>query len=462
MSFKKNTCFLLLFILINTTITAQENWQSLIKDKTLSNFQKLNGTAEYEYKDGILTGLTKAKTPNTFLATKKKYSDFILEFEVKIEYGMNSGVQFRSNTVDGKPEGRVFGYQAEIETSPRKWAGGIYDESRRGWLYPLSHNEDGQNAFINGTWNKYRIEAIGNHIKTWVNGIQCANLVDDMTAEGFIAFQVHDVGEHGIEGQKVQWKNVRILTENLEAALWETKAVAFEISYLTNELTANEIRKGWRLLWDGKTANGWRGAKLEKFPEKGWTMENGVLKIEKSDGLESENGGDIITIDQFSNFELVLDFKISEGANSGIKYFVEPNLNKEKGSAYGLEFQILDDVLHPDAKKGVNGNRTVGSLYDLIPAKNLTEVNRNSKRFDKNGFNRARIIVKNGKIEHWLNEIKVVEYDRYSQVFDALISHSKYKEIQDFGKQAKGHILLQDHGDFVEFKNIKIREFLGD
>jgi len=405
-----------------------------------------------------LTGITKHNTPNTFLATKKTYSDFILEFEVKIEYGMNSGVQFRSETVGGKPEGRVFGYQAEIETSPRKWAGGIYDEARRGWLYPLTHSKKSQNAFVNGTWNKYRIEAIGNHIKTWVNGVACANLIDEKTAEGFIAFQIHGIGKNEKSGKKVQWKNIQILTENIAAASWTTKEKTFEISYLDNQLTPNEIRKGWRLLWDGKTSKGWRSAKSAEFPKKGWTIENGILSVEKSEGNESRNGGDIITMEQFSNFELVLDFKITDGANSGIKYFVDPNLNKGKGSAYGLEFQILDDKRHPDAKKGVNGNRTVGSLYDLIPAGNLTEANRETKRFSKNGFNRARIIVNNGKVEHWLNEVKVVEYDRYSQIFDALISHSKYKDIEGFGKQTQGHILLQDHGDLVKFKNIKIRE----
>ena len=450
---------LLLLILLNTVLIAQENWVELFTDSELSDFTKLNGTADFVFEDGILTGTTKHNTPNTFLATKKKYSNFILEFEVKIEYGMNSGVQFRSNTVDDKPTGRVFGYQAEIETSPRKWAGGVYDEARRGWLYPLTHNPKGQNAFTNGTWNKYRIEAVGNHIKTWVNGIQCANLVDDATSEGFIAFQVHGIWKELEDGKKVQWKNARILTKNIEKALLETKDNVFEMSYLTNQLTENEIRTGWRLLWDGKTTNGWRSAKNNQFPEKGWKVENGTLQVEASDGGESNNGGDIITVEQFSNFELCLDFKISKGANSGIKYFVDPNLNKGSGSAFGLEFQILDDAVHPDAKKGVNDNRTMGALYDLIPPKNLSEANRDTKRVNGNNFNRARIIVKDGKVEHWLNEVKIVEYNRYAQVFDALIAHSKYKDLKGFGQQNQGHILLQDHGDLVEFKNIKIREF---
>ncbi|MFK7947165.1 MAG: DUF1080 domain-containing protein [Saprospiraceae bacterium] len=445
----------ILLILFTTIVNAQSNWQPLFKNKKLNNFQQLGGTAKYEFKDGILTGYTKPNTPNSFLATKKIYSDFILEFEVKIEYGMNSGVQFRSETNDEK--GYVFGYQCEIETSDRKWAGGIYDESRRGWLYPLTRNEKGQNAFKNGTWNTFRIEAIGHTIRTWVNGVQCTNLVDNWTSEGFIAFQVHDVGKHGKANQKVQWKNIRIISQNLKNQRFEPTENAVEISYLNNELTDYEIRKGWRLLWDGETTNGWRSAKSMEFPTKGWSIKDGLLRVSKSNGAESENGGDIITIDQFSNFELSVDFKISKGANSGIKYFVNTDWNKEKGSAIGLEFQVLDDAEHLDAQRGVNGNRTAGALYDLIPPKNLSEPNRDGKRYGY-GFNRARIVVKDGKVEHWLNEIKVVEYDKNSQVFEALIQHSKYKNIQGFGQNEKGHILLQDHGDSVTFKNIKIRE----
>ena len=132
-----------------------------------------------------------------------------------------------------------------------------------------------------------------------------------------------------------------------------------------NTLTKQEQANGWKLLWDGKTTNGWRGAKLDKFPEKGWVIEDGVLKVLKSAGAESANGGDIVTTSQYSNFILKVDFKITAGANSGIKYFVNPDLNKGEGSAIGCEFQILDDNLHPDAKLGVKGNRKLGSLYEI-------------------------------------------------------------------------------------------------
>ena len=449
--------YTLFFCLFSICCHAQENWKALFTNADLEDFQQLNGEANYTFKDGVLTGTTKSNTPNSFLATKKTYTDFILEFEVLIENGMNSGVQFRSQTKNNEPDGRVFGYQVEIETSERKWAGGIYDEARRGWLYPLTHNEKGQNTFVKGTWNKYRIEAIGAHLKTWINDIQCANLVDDMTAEGFIAFQVHDIGSKQAEGQQVKWRNVRILTENVKAALYKVEEPVFELSYLTNELTEQERLNGWKLLWDGKTTKGWRSAKSEDFPKQGWEIKNGLLTVLKSDGVENRSGGDIITIDKYANFELCLDFKISEGANSGIKYFVNTKLNEETGSMNGLEFQILDDKKHPDAPKGLNNNRTVGALYDLIPPENMSESNRKKKRFNQGNFNRARIVVKDGQVEHWLNEVKVVEYDRFSQVFRALISYSKYKDLDGFGQGKEGHILLQDHGDLVWFKNIKIQ-----
>ena len=447
-----------LFFLFPCFLFSQSNWVDLFNENNFSDWEIKQGKANFQInKDNVITATTILNSPSTYMGTVQEYDDFILEYEIYATPGLNSGVQFRSLVND---IGQVYGYQCELDTDEfRSWTGGIYDQSRRNlFLYPLTRNERGKKAFKNGVWNKVRVEAIGNTIRTWVNGVQCSNLIDDTSKRGFIAMQLHSINSEKDLGKVVKWKNMRILTSNLEKNRWPVESYATEINHIDNFLSNDQISKGWRFLWDGKTSNGWRGAKLKTFPEKGWIIEKGVLKVIPSGGLETGGGGDIVTIKKFSNFELEVDFKITKGANSGIKYFVDTNINKGEGSSIGLEFQILDDKNHPDSKKGVSGNRTVGSLYDLITAQNLQE-SRGKRKILPNTWHRARIVVNGSHVEHWMDNIKMLEFDRHSQVFKSLVNYSKYKKWPGFGQADSGHVLLQDHGDEVYFKNIKIREY---
>lgn len=452
----RRSIFNLLFLVFCIQAYGQ-NWESLFNSKDLKGWKVLGGTAQYKVDNGIITGTSKNEKLNTFLCTEKNYTNFILELEMFLPNILNSGIQFRSNAREEKYGSRVFGYQCEVDPSPRKWTGGIYDEGRRKWIYPLSRNPKAKDAFKLATWNTIRIEAYGSEINTFVNGQHASRLVDDITDSGFIGLQVHQVKPEEA-GAKVMWKNIRIITENVQDYLTNADPEVPQISYLKNELTKWEKDHGFRLLWDGKTSDGWRGAKLDGFPESGWTIKDGELTVEATDGGESTGSGDIVTTKMYSDFELELEFKITEGANSGIKYFVDPALNKGAGSAIGCEFQILDDKNHPDAKLGVMGNRTIGSLYDLMTAGNLTAKGR-SKEFKGIGeWNKARIVSKDGKVEHWLNNEMTIEYDRFSQMFEALVNYSKYQQWPNFGRWPEGAILLQDHGNEVSFRSIKIKE----
>lgn len=421
-------------------------WKNLIQNNTLEGWTVKGGKSIYELKDGVITGTTIKNEHNTFLTTNKLYGDFILELEYLVDPETNAGIQIRSNSFPEYNNGRVHGYQVEIDPSERAWSGGIFEEGKRGWLNDLEDNVSAKKAFKHGDWNKYRIEAIGDTIKTWINGVPAAHLVDNETASGFIGLQIH----RGKAGRQIRWKNIRIIEENVRKYAQKTPVT---VIVPRNKITASEKAQGWELLWDGKTKNGWKGAKSDEFPKQGWKIKNGILSVLSSGGAESAAGGDIVTKESFGDFELMVDFKLTPGANSGIKYYVDTNINKGPGSSIGLEYQILDDALHPDAKKGNHeGSRTVSSLYDLIQA----DTNKPIKKIGE--WNTAYIKSVNNHVEHWLNGVKVLEYERGSDDFKKLVSESKYNKWKGFGLLNKGRILLQDHGDLVSFRNIKIKK----
>lgn len=441
------TCVVVILVLSGCR---KSDWQELFNGKDFTGFVQLGGQAQYVVEEGLMVGISTPGTPNSFMCAAEEYSDFVLEFEVKVDTLLNSGVQIRSHIREAGGGEIVYGYQIEIDPTDRGWSGGIYDEARRGWLYPVTPNNPAAvKSFNKYGWNSYHVEAIGNRIRTWINGIPVADLIDNADASGLIGFQVHSVAKE-LAGSRVQWKNIRIATENLEKYMFADTATIYQANFIPNTLTDRELIEGWQLLFDGTTSGGWRGAHKDAFPESGWVIENGNLKVLASGGAESKGGGDIVTVDEYGNFDLFFEFRITEGANSGVKYFVTEDY-ATTGSAIGLEYQILDDLRHPDAKMGRDGNRTVSSLYDLIPAAN--------KRFNGVGqWNAAHIVSLNGHVEHWLNGFKVLEYERGSEAFRQLVKESKYKDFAGFGEAEKGHILLQDHGDEVWFRSIKIRE----
>ncbi|HWJ91856.1 MAG TPA: DUF1080 domain-containing protein [Flavisolibacter sp.] len=206
-------------------------------------------------------------------------------------------------------------------------------------------------------------------------------------------------------------------------------------------LSKKEVKDGWILLFDGKTFNGWKKSNGQPFTGKGWKIENGVLSVDPTDG----RGGDIVTTSEFGDFELSLDFNLEKGTNSGVKYSLFKN------TSLGCEYQIIDDANHPDAKLGKDGNRSLAALYDVLPVTGKKVVK------PLRQWNNIRIVSKGRHVEHWLNGKKVLEYERGSEQLKNAVAESKFKNDKGWGEQTPSPILLQEHGDVIHFRNIKIK-----
>ena len=365
--------------------TPKNNWTTLFNGSNIDSWEVRNGTAEFSIEGNELVGTSKMNTPNTFLCTKKNYDNFILELELKVDEPLNSGIQIRSNSIADYRDGVVHGYQVEVDPSPRAFSGGIYDEQRRGWIYPLCENHAGRKGFKNGQWNNYRIEAIGSAIRVWVNDIQTANLRDDVTATGFIGLQVHSIGkDSSMIGKTVRWRNIKIMTENLEAEKRKDSKAA-EINLVANELS-------------------------------NWEKENGYKLLES-----------MSTEKTYKNFDLKFQFKFPENAEGGVQY--GKNI-----------FQIINDknIAQKDITDVDSETYALASLLENVAAKNICVEGRHKDFRGFDNWNTGRIIFQNGKIEHWMNDYKMVDTQMEADDAEKAISFIK--------------------GNGVEFRSIKIKE----
>lgn len=268
---------------VPAAVADEEGFVSLFNGKDFSGWHKEGGEATYEIDGDQIVGKV-GPGPNTFLCTDKLYGDFIFKCELKLDIPGNSGIQFRSEIND---KGKVFGYQMEVDPSDRKWAGGIYDESRRGWLYPLTGKPEAQAAFKVDDWNEYVIECRGPHIRTYVNGVPCADLLDAMTLKGLIALQVHS----GKEGQ-IRWRNIRI--KDLGVTDWKP-------------LFNGEDLSGWRTIGGGE-----------------WKVEDGAIVGTATQ--ETKEFGHLVADGEWSDFAIRVLYKADKG-NSGLYFRVEEEGN---------------------------------------------------------------------------------------------------------------------------------------
>lgn len=384
----------------------QAEWKALFDGKTLNGWEVKSGFAKYHVEDGVIVGTTVEGSPNTFLCTRRQYGDFILEFEVKVDPMLNSGVQIRSNAYETDTTtwmwrnnrkrksvhkaGRVYGYQVEIDPSERAWSGGIYDEARRGWLNDLKNNAAGRKAFQSGQWNKFRVVCIGDSIQTWINGVPCADLRDPVDQTGFIGLQVH--GFKGDKPAQVRWRKIRI-----------------------KELG----RHVWKPLFDGKSFTGWH-----TLPGGKWELRDGV--IEGSNTSIDKRHGLLVSDKRYKDFTVRLKFKAMQG-NSGF-YFRVDEIGGGVG-VHGFQAEI-------DQSKDVGGlYETGGRGWVVQPA------GEDVKKWFKPG--------------QW-NQMTVSAHGRHIVVY---INGLKSAELKKDKGRLEGHLALQLHGSqdvHVMFKDVEI------
>ena len=331
-----------------------EDHKIAFNGRTLDGWHKVGGEATFTVENGQIIG-RQGPGPNTFLRTKHTYGDFVLRLKLKLEISCNSGIQIRSQQRDG--DGVVFGYQCEVDPSNRAWSGGIYDESRRGWLFPLDGMPDAQRAFKKDDWNEYTIRAVGPHIRSWVNGVPCADLIDPMDMEGFISLQVH-AGQQG----KVLWRDIDIYSLG---------------------------RSEWKPLWNGKDLDGW-----ERLGPGNWKIEDGQLHGTQVKEVTSHSV--LLTANRFRDFAVRCQFKVNQG-DSGFYFRAEKSYDAL--FVHGFQSEIENNLEEVSGLYETAGRGWVQSPDPEVVAKHF-----------KNGdWNDLSIVANGRRVVVHLNGYKTVE-----------------------------------------------------
>lgn len=383
-----------------------EGFVSLYNGENLDGWIPRGGQCTFEAAGDTIIGTCVPGSPSTYLSTTKEdYSDFIFTAEMKWEIDGNTGVMFRAAHRKGK-SGReiVYGPQCEMEgfEKDRGWSGGIYGQDAGGWLYPLwlDAHEEARKALKREGWNRVTIQAIGQDIKTWVNGVPTAHWKDTEYSKGFFGLQVH-AGKQG----KIHFRNIKV----------------------------KELSEDYKDLFATGDFSNW--TKVNGEPVSGWTIKNGIIQRPALKEGEKRPGS-IITKQHYKNFDLQFEWNISVGGNSGVKY-------RSQGDR-GLEYQVLDDGVHKDK------NLSAG-IYALLQAAE-------DKPYKPGGqWNSGRIVVQDNHVEHWINGVKVAEIEIGSEDWTERFNNSKYKNYAGFGTWT-GPIYFQDHSDPVSFRNVRIKE----
>mgnify|MGYP000636180561 CR=1 FL=1 len=376
----------------------EDGWTKLFNGKNLKGWKKLGGEAEFTVEDGAIVGRSVPNTENTFLCTKKLYSDFVLTFQVKlVDNALNSGVQFRSNSFPSYKGGRVHGYQMEIEANPSAdtgykplgEAGYIYDEARRGWL--SQERDEHRNAFKNNEWNDVKIRCEGSHIQTWINGQQVTDLEDDMTRTGFIGLQVHGVGDRE-KPLEVRWRDLKL--KRLDADQWTS-------------------------MFDGESLDGWYNP-----------YEWGQVSVENEEiHLKAEDKFFLASEKTYGDFVFEAEVKLPDRhSNSGLQF----RSHAEKNNVYGYQAEV-----DPSDRKWAGGLYDEGRRGWLNPLKGKPSA---QQAFNPDEWNSYRIECRGDHIEIYVNGVRTTNYR------DPL--------------DVKGHFALQHHGEagkLYRFRNIRVK-----